>query len=512
MSGIHLFDFATKPFDGDPRQAHQFIPFLQSQLGAAKLSYVLNVKDYPTPQPDEYLVTLERQHQAERQAMMRAYHDRRAQYDRVMLPVYLRRVQHIEDDVELSEQDKIAAIGAIPRPLEPTLPTHDSNFTTAMEVQLSKARDKARQFDADADQALQLIRKFMSIRTQNKCSPIFHASDESSRRKLIVIWEWLLSQRLFDPHIISEIKQDMNMLPEITNFQEALTTLGHINMLQAELQTLRNPMTDLELIICHCQKMSTNPRFAEQFVPIKLKYLQTSLTQTADLPPSFTNTPLPREHQEPRTWASYSSDVALHARAHNSLARTSTVLAATAASRASPDRTGNQELSDRGRGWRRRESRFSDRDREHRQGSSSADRRRNEPRPRSRDRSRDRDSPRDRSRDRGRSPSIDRRLSSRSQSGQSASPGWRRDLPYLPEEEYAKFRSELQQAQEDVYKKFYKRSSSSSSAKGQVRLASIEPTAPDESLTDGEVRALRAAISGWHDDSGGDGSDPSPDV
>ena len=207
------------------------------------------------------------------------------------------------------------------------------------------------------------------------------------------------------------------MLPEITNFHEALTTLGHINMLQAELQTLRSPMTDLELIICHCQKMSTNPRFAEQFVPIKLKYLQTSLTQTADLPPSFTNTPLQREYQEPRTWASYSSDVALHARAHNSVARTSTVLAATAASRASPDRMGNRDSSDRGRGWRRRDSRFTDRDREHRQENNSAETRRKGPQSRSRDRSRDRGSPRDRSRDRGRSSSTERGKSSRSPSG-----------------------------------------------------------------------------------------------
>jgi hypothetical protein len=303
-----------------------------------------------------------------------------------------------------------------------------------MEIQLSKAKDKAGQFDVDADQALQLISKFMSIRTQNKCSLIFHASEESSRRKLIVIWEWLLSQRLFDPHIVSEIKQDM--IPEITNFQEALTTLGHINMLQAELQTLRNPMTDMEVIICHCQKMSTNPKFAEQFVPIKLKYLQTPLTQTADLPPSFTSTPLPREYQEPRTWASYSSDVALHARAHNSVARTSTVLAATAFSHTSPDRTGHRETWDQSQGWRRRDSRFSNRERERR----------------------------------------------------------------------------LQKAQEDVYKKFYKRPSSSSSAKGQVRVASADPAAPDEALTDGEVRALRAAISGWHDDSDGDSSDPGSDV
>ena len=102
-----------------------------------------------------------------------------------------------------------------------------------------------------------------------------------------------------------------------------------MNMLQAELQRLCKPLSDLELIICHCQKMSTNPQYSEQFVSIKLKYLQASMTQIADLPLSFTATTVPREHQEPRTWSSYSSDVAIHARAHNSLTRTSTVLAAT---------------------------------------------------------------------------------------------------------------------------------------------------------------------------------------
>ena len=110
----------------------------------------------------------------------------------------------------------------------------------------------------------------MSVRIQNKCSPIFNAADESSRRKVPVIWDWLQAQRLFDPHIVSEIKQDMAMLPEITIFQVALTTLGHMNMLQAELQTLCKPLSDLELIICHCQKMSTNLQYSEQFVPIKL--------------------------------------------------------------------------------------------------------------------------------------------------------------------------------------------------------------------------------------------------
>ena len=122
-----------------------------------------------------------------------------------------------------------------------------------MEIQLSNARYTTRHFDADADQALQLIRRFMSVRIQNKRSSIFNAADGSSRRKALVICEWLLAQRLFDPHIVSEIKQDMAMLPQITNFQEALTTLHHMNMLQAELKTLCKLLSDLQLIVCHCQ-------------------------------------------------------------------------------------------------------------------------------------------------------------------------------------------------------------------------------------------------------------------
>ncbi|NDD65459.1 MAG: hypothetical protein EBZ36_16020 [Acidobacteria bacterium] len=63
-----------------------------------------------------------------------------------------------------------------------------------------------------------------------------------------------------------------------------------------------------------------------------------------------------------------------------------------------------------------------------------------------------------------------------------------------------------------MYNKFYKRLSPSSSAKGQVRLASVEPAEQEKSLTEGEVRALRAAISGWHGDSDGEDSDRSLDV
>ena len=97
-----------------------------------------------------------------------------------------------------------------------------------------------------------------------------------------MVWEWLCNQRIYDSQIISNIRQDMNQLPEVTNFDEALTSIGQINMLQAELHTLAQPMTDLELIITYVNKYSTAPRHSEQFIPIRLNYLQNHL---ADLPP-----------------------------------------------------------------------------------------------------------------------------------------------------------------------------------------------------------------------------------
>ena len=49
----------------------------------------------------------------------------------------------------------------------------------------------------------------------------------------------------------------MNQLPDVTNFDEDLLSIGHLNMLQAELVTLGQPMNDLELIITHVNKYST---------------------------------------------------------------------------------------------------------------------------------------------------------------------------------------------------------------------------------------------------------------
>ena len=58
------FNFDQNPFDGDPRQAHQLIPFIQGKLGAAQLSYILNLTEYPDPHIPDHTFLLEQQHRA----------------------------------------------------------------------------------------------------------------------------------------------------------------------------------------------------------------------------------------------------------------------------------------------------------------------------------------------------------------------------------------------------------------------------------------------------------------
>ena len=93
---LHVYDFTSIPYDGDGRQAHQLIPFIQSNLGAPKLSSILNVKDFPDPKPDALLMLMEAEHSKRMEDVARAYQIRREHYDVVLFPLYMRQLVRIQ--------------------------------------------------------------------------------------------------------------------------------------------------------------------------------------------------------------------------------------------------------------------------------------------------------------------------------------------------------------------------------------------------------------------------------
>ncbi len=114
------------------------------------------------------------------------------------------------------------------------------------------------------------------------------------------------------------------MLPEITAFAEALTIASAMNQLQSELIMLHAPLSDIELIITHTNKLSFSP----EFLQLKLEYLQ-----RASFDRAFVVQPPPPAS----TWADYYFSVHRIARASNSTNRTATMLQAFSPSLPSDD-------------------------------------------------------------------------------------------------------------------------------------------------------------------------------
>ena len=185
---LHVYDFTSTPYDGDARQAHQLIPFIQSKLGAAKLSYILNVKDFPDPKPDALLMLMEAEHSKRMAEVARKYQIKREHYDMVLFPLYMHELMRIQASTEQSQEERDQALTDLQVPSQPALPDlPDTPFNPGMESQLNKSRDQARRFEQGADEALQLIRSFLSIRCLTNCADVIHDTRHTSRQKVLAI-------------------------------------------------------------------------------------------------------------------------------------------------------------------------------------------------------------------------------------------------------------------------------------------------------------------------------------
>ena len=313
------------------------------------------------------------------------------------------------------------------------------------------------------------------------CAPVLNDPVRNSRTKLLTLWTWLQAKRINDAQIIGEIRKDMSLLPEITTFDEAVTSLTLLNQLQAELVTLAQPLSDLELIVLHSNKYSEHDRF----VPLKLKYLQRTTIQNSDLPPSFTSGPRPPSMTQTVSWADYCAEVHQHARVFSNSTRTSTVLSAVAAS--APAQASAATIHphrSRTYAYKRSPTRFD-------QPRPSLDNHRNNPSPRSQSPSRDYHNKRSRSpghpRDRDRSPGPPR---SDQDSWQAFKLARQKAFKEADEELRKKFFPEPRRSPQDDRPQ-----------KLKAYAATTNPTSDDDadsfpnSITKAEFLALRAAAS-----------------
>ena len=107
--------------------------------------------------------------------------------------------------------------------------------------------------------------------------------------------------------VVQDIRSDITNLPNISSFQEAITSILKINMLQRELVTMGKGLTDTELIMTHTGKLTSDRRFTA----IKLKYLQGELSTVAGSEPKWIHKVKETKPsvETNTTWEQYTEDV-----------------------------------------------------------------------------------------------------------------------------------------------------------------------------------------------------------
>jgi len=166
------FDFGATPFDGDERQAHQFIPFLQGQLGNHQLSYILDQEHYPDPTISKHTLLLEEHHNQATSRAVAKYEEDTAKYAHAMHQ-YLAVLEAIRRSPR-SEVDRHLQEANTPAPSPPILDSPHTSFTPNIEASIQKQRENIRRYDAAADHAIQIIKPFLSSRLLNSSTPMLN--------------------------------------------------------------------------------------------------------------------------------------------------------------------------------------------------------------------------------------------------------------------------------------------------------------------------------------------------
>ena len=378
---IVKFDFDSVKFDGNCRQAHQFIPFLVSKLQFKGLSYLLDETKHPDPVLPKYIGIIERSHteQYERAALLHEenvalYHTDTAIYDHQVVGIMS------SDKTERQKHDSIRNIN---RPVYPVLRLPETQLTSAVSNQIKETKAEYFRFNREAGMALEEIKLHLSDRLLQQCSTMLQEVHSTQRAKLLGIYHWLKSHVFNERQVIMDVRMDLENLPSIFSFSDAVSTIDAMNALNGELVTLGHGLSDKDLILIHSGKLAKH----EKFTALRVKYTQDDALRGVINAPS--SSPVSRfsditpVHPSVFTWVHYCSEVTRYDRAESD-STCSTVLQARAVpvseAGLSPEELdafraysagGNQRF----RGDRRRDEFHGDRRREEPQG----DRRRDEP-------------------------------------------------------------------------------------------------------------------------------------
>ena len=166
------------------------------------------------------------------------------------MAMYDRQVAGINASTRTARQ-KAESIRNISRPVFPVLCLPDTQLTPAIANQIKEVKAEYFRFNREAGMALEEIKRFISDRLLQQCSGMLQEEHSSQRAKLLGIYHWLKSHVFNERQVIMDIRMDLENLPSIFTFSDAVSTIDAMNALNGELITLGQGLTDTDLILIH---------------------------------------------------------------------------------------------------------------------------------------------------------------------------------------------------------------------------------------------------------------------
>jgi len=157
--------------------------------------------------------------------------------------------------------------------------------------------------------ALEEIKLHLSDRLLQQCSTMLQEAHSTQRAKLLGIYHWLKSHVFNERQVIMDVRMDLENLPSIFSFSDAVSTIDAMNALNGELVTLGHGLSDNDLILIHSGKLAKH----EKFTALRVKYTQDDALRGVINAPS--SSPVSRfsditpVHQSVFTWVHYCSEI-----------------------------------------------------------------------------------------------------------------------------------------------------------------------------------------------------------
>jgi hypothetical protein len=194
-----------------------------------------------------------------------------------------------------------------PCPERPVWKTPTTDFTPHMAALISHHEKDKRYQDSNASKAMVMLQSYCTPRLNEFCSKgVYDVEDVPPREKLLHLWSWIKQLQIADRTVIGQVKDDMRNLLPITTFQEAISNIAAMDLLQSELTTMGEPYSDENLISLHSSKLANT----DSFKALKKQFLLSEHHLRLASPPNVRKALLPTNPSRPgHTWESYCIEV-----------------------------------------------------------------------------------------------------------------------------------------------------------------------------------------------------------